>query len=81
MANPTVWFCEINLENGSRMAKETLEQDPNIDVIGYGCLKRCKKLCDRKLYAVVNGEVVEGETSDHLVKNVYEHIEAASVVQ
>ena len=51
MANPTVWFCEINLENGSRMAKETLEQDPNIDVIGYGCLKRCKNLCDRKLYA------------------------------
>ena len=40
MANPTVWFCEINLENGARMAKEALEQDPNIDVIGYGCLKR-----------------------------------------
>ena len=80
MANPTVWFCEINLENGARMAKETLEQDPNINVIGYGCLKRCKNLCDRKLYAIVNGEVVEGETSDHLVKNVYEHIEATSVV-
>ena len=29
---------------------------------------------------VVNGEVVEGETSDHLVKNVYEHIEETSVV-
>ena len=43
MANPTVWFCEINLENGARMAKETLEQDPTINVIGYGCLKRCKK--------------------------------------
>ena len=80
MANPKVWFCGINLENGSRMAKETLEQDPTINVIGYGCLKRCKK-CDRKLFAVVNGEVVEGETSDLLLKNVYEHLEAASAVQ
>ena len=79
MANPTVWFCEINLENGARKARETLEQDPTINVIGYGCLKRCKK-CDRTLYAVVNGEVVEGETSEHLVKNVYNHIEATSAV-
>ena len=62
------------------MVKETLEQDPNIDVIGYGCLKRCKK-CDRNLYAMVNGEVVVGETSDHLVKKIYEHIETTSVVQ
>ena len=80
MANPKVWFCEINLENGSRMVKETLEQDPTINVIGYGCLKRCKK-CDRKLFAVVNGEVVEGETSDLLLKNVYKHLEAAPAVQ
>jgi len=81
MAKPTVWFCEINLENGARPAKETLEQDPTINVIGYGCLKRCKNLCDRELYAIVNGEVVVGETSEHLVKNVYNHIEATSVVR
>ena len=62
------------------MAKETLEQDSNIDVIGYGCLKRCKNLSHRNLYAIVNGEVVVGETSEHLVKNVYEHIEGNSVV-
>jgi uncharacterized protein YuzB (UPF0349 family) len=80
MANPKVWFCEINLENGARPAKETLEQDSNIDVIGYGCLKRCKNLCDRNLYAIVNGEVVVGETSEHLVKNVYKHVEATSVI-
>lgn len=81
MAKPTVWFCEINLENGARPAKETLELDPTINVIGYGCLKRCKNLCDGELYAIVNGEVVIGETSEHLVKNVYNHIEATSVVR
>jgi uncharacterized protein YuzB (UPF0349 family) len=80
MSKPTVWFCEINLENGARMAKETLEQDPTLDVIGYGCLKRCKKLCDRALYAIVNGEIVEGETSEQLVKNVYNHIKIPSAV-
>lgn len=80
MANHTVWFCEINLENGSRKAREILEQDPNMNVIGYGCLKRCKNLCNRKLYAVVNGDVVEGDTSEDLVKNVYGHIGENSAV-
>ncbi|WP_338469596.1 DUF1450 domain-containing protein [Niallia sp. XMNu-256] len=75
MTNPTVWFCEINLENGARPARETLEQDSNLDVIGYGCLKRCRK-CDRKLYAVVDGNIVEAESSQDLVQNIYEFIGA-----
>ncbi len=75
MTNSKVWFCEINLENGSRPAKEALEQDPNLHVIGYGCLKRCKK-CDLKLFGVVEGTIVEGETSEDLVKNIYEQINA-----
>ncbi|WP_428908178.1 DUF1450 domain-containing protein [Niallia sp. Krafla_26] len=74
MERPTIWFCEINLENGARKARETLEKDPNLNVIGYGCLKRCKK-CDLKLYGVVNGDVIEADDSEELVKNIYEHID------
>lgn len=76
MTNPKIWFCEINLENGARPAREILEQDPNLQVIGYGCLKRCKK-CDRKLFGVVDGNIVEAETSEELVENIYEQIGAS----
>lgn len=80
MEKPKVWFCEINLENGARKTREVLEQDPNLDVIGYGCLKRCKK-CDLKLFGVVNGNIVEAVDSEELVQNIYNFIETDIAVK
>jgi len=53
---------------------EILEKDPNIDVLEYGCLSYCT-LCDRSLYALVNGDVVEADTPEELTKKIYQYIE------
>jgi uncharacterized protein YuzB (UPF0349 family) len=53
---------------------EILEKDPNLDIIEYGCLSYCGK-CAQSLFALVNGEVVTGETPEQLVDNIYKYLE------
>lgn len=72
--NPIVEFCMSNLANGAYPVFETLERDPNIDVLEYGCLSYCTK-CSDTLYAIVNGELVEADTADELTKQIYQFIE------
>ncbi|MGM9966044.1 YuzB family protein [Rummeliibacillus sp. TYF005] len=72
--NPLVEFCVSNLANGSQETYEVLEQDPNVDVLEYGCLSYCTR-CSEKLYALVNGELVEAETPEELTKKIYQFIE------
>ncbi|MEH6888725.1 YuzB family protein [Bacillus sp. JJ864] len=74
MIKPLIEFCVGNLANGAQKAREQLEKDPNLDVIEYGCLGYCG-VCFEGPYALVNGEVVKGETSDELVKNVYDYLD------
>jgi len=74
MIKPLIEFCISNLASGSQKALETLEKDPNLDVIEYGCLGYCGK-CARSLYAMVNGEIITGETPDELVENIYKYLE------
>ncbi|WNF36351.1 YuzB family protein [Bacillaceae bacterium IKA-2] len=71
---PIIEFCATNLASGTQKALETLEKDPDLDVIEYGCLSFCGK-CAASPFALVNGEVVIGETSDDLVKKIYAFIE------
>lgn len=72
--NPLVEFCVSNLANGSQETFEVLERDPNIDVLEYGCLSYCSR-CSEKLYALVNGEIVEADTPEELTKKIYQFIE------
>ena len=71
---PIIEFCISNLANGAQAALEMLEKDPNLDIIEYGCLSYCGK-CGHSLYALVNGEMVMGETPNELVENVYTFLE------
>lgn len=71
---PIIEFCVSNLANGSQKALEILEKDLNLDIVEYGCLGYCGK-CFASLYALVNGEVVTGETPEELVKNIYQYLE------
>jgi uncharacterized protein YuzB (UPF0349 family) len=71
---PIIEFCLSNLASGSEPAKLLLEQDDKLDVIDYGCLGMCGQ-CGESLFALVDGEMVTGETPDELVQNVYKHIE------
>lgn len=74
MLRPIIEFCISNLASGSQKALEVLERDPNLDIIEYGCLSYCGK-CASSLYALVEGEVVTGETPEELVDNIYKHLE------
>jgi uncharacterized protein YuzB (UPF0349 family) len=71
---PIIEFCISNLASGSQRAVEVLERDPNLDIIEYGCLSYCGK-CTSSQYALVNGEVVTGNTSEELVENIYQFLE------
>ncbi|MEX2104704.1 MAG: DUF1450 domain-containing protein [Bacilli bacterium] len=68
---PLIEFC---VNNASLSAKEQLEQDLDLDVIDYSCLGNCG-ICYTYPYCMVDGEIVEAETEDELVKKVYEMIE------
>ena len=72
--NPIIEFCLSNLASGAYEAMEILEQDPELDVIDYGCLNYCG-ICAEGMYALVNGDIVQAETAEELVKNIYKHIE------
>ncbi len=74
MIKPIIEFCISNLANGSQKARAVLEKDLNLDVIEYGCLGYCG-ICYEDPYALVNGEVVTGETPDKLIENIYEYLE------
>ena len=74
MIQPIIEFCISNLANGAQKALEKLEKDPNLDIIEYGCLGYCGK-CATTLYALVNGEIVTGNTADELVDNIYQYLE------
>lgn len=78
MFKPIIEFCISNLAGGSQRAREVLERDSNLDIIEYGCLSHCGK-CDRTHFALVNGEVVTGETPDRLVENIYQYLEENSI--
>lgn len=71
---PIIEFCVSNLANGSQRALEVLEKDYDLDVIEYGCLGYCGH-CARSLFALVNGEIVHGESPDELVENIYKFLE------
>jgi uncharacterized protein YuzB (UPF0349 family) len=71
---PIIEFCISNLASGAQKALEILERDPNLDVIEYGCLGYCGK-CAQSFYALVNGEVVTGDTPEELVDEIYQFLE------
>lgn len=72
--NPLVEFCVSNLANGAQEAFDVLENDPNVDVLEYGCLSFCTQ-CSETIYALVNGDIVEATTPEELTKNIYQYIE------
>lgn len=71
---PIIEFCISNLASGAQKAREILEKDPNLDIVEYGCLGYCGK-CFETLYALVNGEIVKGETPEQLVENIYQFLD------
>jgi len=62
-------FCQSNLTAGTQKVKEELEKDAELDVVEYGCLGHCGE-CYEYLFALVNGEIVTGESPEDLLQNI-----------
>jgi uncharacterized protein YuzB (UPF0349 family) len=71
---PLVEFCITNLANGAQETYDILEQDPNVEVLEYGCLSFCSE-CAQGFYAIVDGELVQADTPTELTQKIYAHIE------
>ena len=64
---PLVEFCISNMAKAETTFTINLRNDPDVDVLEYGCLNNCS-VCSCGLYALVDGDTVEGDTPDELLK-------------
>ncbi|MFC4103031.1 YuzB family protein [Paenibacillus xanthanilyticus] len=73
MLKPIIEFCASNMHHGTDEVMKRLEQNPDYDVIEYGCLGNCGE-CYLFPFAMVNGEIVAGETAEELEQRIMEAI-------
>jgi uncharacterized protein YuzB (UPF0349 family) len=66
---PIIEFCNSNLALGTDLIMKRLEENPDYDVIEYGCLGNCGQ-CYMTPFAMVNGEVIIAETPDELYDKI-----------
>lgn len=71
--NPLIEFCVNNLLSGSEQALKELENDERLDVVSYDCLTYCDT-CATSPYALVEGEIIRGNTPDELIHNIYTYL-------
>ncbi|MEF3305083.1 YuzB family protein [Paenibacillus sp. GYB003] len=71
---PIVEFCTNNMHHGTDETMRKLEENPELDVIEYGCLGNCGQ-CYVEPYALVNGEIVAASSPDELYEAILAKIE------
>lgn len=72
---PIIEFCTNNMHHGTDRVMKRLEENPEYDVIEYGCLGNCGQ-CVAEPFALVNGEIVEASDPDELYEKIMKAIEA-----
>lgn len=70
---PIIEFCVNNMHHGTDETMKLLEQNPDYDVIEYGCLGNCGQ-CFAEPYAMVDGEIVSAPDADRLYERIIEKI-------
>ncbi|MVP01734.1 MULTISPECIES: YuzB family protein [Paenibacillus] len=68
---PIIEFCASNPATDDLLEK--LEENPDYDVIEYGCLGNCGE-CYLFPFAMVNGEMVAAETTELLYNEIIRKI-------
>lgn len=71
---PIIEFCTNNMHHGTDAVFRRLEENPEYDVIEYGCLGNCGQ-CVAEPYALVNGEIVDARSPDELYDKIIAKIE------
>lgn len=70
---PIIEFCTNNMHHGTDQVMRKLEQNPEYDVLEYGCLGNCGE-CYMFPYALVNGEMAAADTAAELYDKIIEII-------
>lgn len=76
---PIIEFCTNNMHHGTERLMKKLEQNPDYDVIEYGCLGNCGE-CYLAPYALVNGEVVASATVEQLENDIQDKIKEIEAI-
>ncbi|UHA74605.1 YuzB family protein [Paenibacillus sp. 481] len=71
---PMVEFCVNNMHHGTDEVLKQLEQNPDVDVLEYGCLGNCGE-CYMFPFAYVNGDMLTAQSSDELMTKIMEKID------
>lgn len=66
---PIIEFCANNMHHGTDRVMRKLEENPDFDVIEYGCLGNCGQ-CYVEPYALVNGEIIAASNVDELYDKI-----------
>lgn len=64
-----VEFCTNNMHHGTDKIMSALEENPELDVIEYGCLGNCGQ-CYMEPYALVNGEIIASANTEELMEEI-----------
>jgi len=70
---PIIEFCASNMHHGTERVMKAFEQNPDYDVVEYGCLGNCGQ-CYMEPYALVNGEIVAAPDIETLEAQINEKI-------
>ncbi|CAM3425192.1 YuzB family protein [Marinicrinis lubricantis] len=71
---PIIEFCTNNMHHGTDEVMDKLEENPDYDVIEYGCLNNCGQ-CVMEPFALVNGKIIDAKTIDELYTKILKAIE------
>lgn len=71
---PIIEFCASNLGNGTEKLMKKLEQNPDYDVMEYGCLSNCGQ-CYMQPFAMLNGDIIEAESPEELEEAIVAKIQ------
>jgi uncharacterized protein YuzB (UPF0349 family) len=70
---PIIEFCTNNMHHGTEKLMKLLEENPDYDVIEYGCLGNCGE-CYLVPYALLNGEIVAAPNVEELKESILQKI-------
>ncbi|QHT63816.1 YuzB family protein [Paenibacillus lycopersici] len=71
---PMVEFCASNMHHGTDKLMKKLEENPDYEVIEYGCLGNCGE-CYLAPFGMVNGQIVSADTVEELETKIMDEIE------
>lgn len=73
-----VEFCMTNISLGAADVYDVLIEREDVEISESGCTSNCE-ICECQLFAIVNGEIIQEEDAERLLKAVEKELEENSV--